>query len=111
MCSKKFLKSLKILTNPSLVMLQAFFAQRGLKGKLCTQRALKGHSKVFPGALQGHLGTLPFEGHSRHLDTSLTWALGHLVSQGTWTLEHFRHSKGTSRTRALGHLRHSRHFI
>ena len=111
MCSKKFLKSLKILTNPSLVMLQDFFAQRRLKGKLCTQRALQGHSKVFPGALQGHLGTRAFEWYSRHLDTSLTWALGHLVSQGTWAPKHFRHSKGTSRTWALGHLRHSRHFI
>ena len=72
MCSKNFLKSLKILTNPSLVMLQDFFAQRGLKGKLYTQRTLQGHSKVFPGALQGHLGTRVFEVCSRHLDTSIT---------------------------------------
>ena len=78
MCSNKFLKSLKILTNPSLVMLQDFFAQRGVKGKLCTLRSFQVHSKG-------------------------TWGLGYSkCTQGTWTLQSPEHL-GTWSVKALGH--------
>ena len=82
-------------------MLQTFFTQRALKGKLGTLRAIQGHCKAL-------------EGHSKG-----TWALAHSRHLGTWALEDFSYSDtqkalrhwgthdtwahGNSGTWALGH--------
>ena len=76
-------------------MLQTFFTQRALKGKLGTPRAIQGHCKGTRRTLERHLGTRAL-GHSRHL--------------GTWALEDFSYSDtqkalrhwGTHDTWALG---------
>ena len=51
MHSEKFLKTIKLLMNPFIVMLQNFFTQRAIKGKLSTQRALQGYSNGTLGSL------------------------------------------------------------
>ena len=60
-----------------------------------------GHFKVTPRTLEKYLVT-------RALD-----ALGHLGTQGTWALRHLstRALEGHLDTQALGHSKHSRHFI
>ena len=77
---------MKLLRSPFLVILQTFFTQRVLKGKLGSPRALQWHLDI--------LKHLRYSGTRR--------AFGHV---GTRAVE--RHSD----TLALGDSRHSRHFI
>ena len=73
--------------------METSFTQRAVKGKLSTQEALQGHSKLTRRALKGHLGTRALKAFG-HLGTPAlevldyskdTWALGH---SGTQTPEH-----------------------
>ena len=74
-------------------MLQTFFTQRALKGKLGTLRAIQGHCKGTRRALERHLGTRALKDFSysdtqkalRHWGTHDTWAHG---NSGTWALGH-----------------------
>ena len=81
--------------------METSFTQRAVKGKLSTQEALQGHSKLTRRALKGHLGTRALKAFG-HLGTPAlevldyskdTWALGHSGTQaprhsGTQTPEH-----------------------
>ena len=73
--------------------METSFTQRAVKGKLSTQEALQGHSKLTRRALKGHLGTRALKAFG-HLGTPAlevldyskdTWALGH---SGTQALRH-----------------------
>ena len=88
-------------------------------------KTLEGHVSIPTLRVLGHLvhsGTRRALGHSRHLGNWGTWALkGHFGTRalkalgllGTWTFRHLgtRRAYGHSGTWALGHWRHSRHFI
>ena len=82
---KVFKDCIKLLASPSLVMLQTFFTQRALKGKLGTRNwALEGHFKVLPRAHKGHLDTRALE---RHLGTrALEGHLGTRELKAFWDL-------------------------
>ena len=89
---KVFKNSIKLLTTPFFVMLQTFFAQKALNGKLDIQegtRSALGYSSTQSTCPCGYAGTWGIEPlrHSKGtcvLDTQGTWALRHL---GTWTLK------------------------
>ena len=101
MCSKKLLK--KLLASPFLVMLQAFFIQRVLKGKLGTQKVPQGTLRSLKRALR-HSGTRRI---FRHSGTQDTWILWHSSTWGAWALKgHLggRALKGHLDTQALRHL-------
>ena len=88
---KVFKKVYKTISESISCNVADFFTRRSLKGKLCSQRALQGHSKVTPRAL-GNSSTRRALGHSRYLGTQDNWALGH---SSTW---------GTRALKTLGHL-------
>ena len=84
-------------------MLQTFFYLKSSQWEI-------GHSHWTPRAFEGD--TLrSLQGHSKS-----TWSLGHLMHSGTWALKALGHLgtralEGHLDTQALGHSKHSRHFI
>ena len=81
-------RSLKLLTSTLIVMLQTFFRAKRTHREIVyskgTTRVLRGHFRVTPRALQGHLGTLVLEGN---LGILALKALGHLSTCGTRALK------------------------